>query len=344
VSLRAALLLAALLAACGSGGEDPPPIPEKLSGWGLFSDGAAQVPVAGVVPYDLNAPLFSDFAAKHRFIRLPEGGQMTLAADGMFEFPVGTVLVKTFAFAHDLRDPGLGERLIETRLLVHESTGWQAYVYQWDEQATDATLTQVGARVPVSFVDESGATKDITYRVPNRVQCENCHGGVRPSHPLGPSLQQLDKVVGVTNQLDDFVGRGMLASIPAGRAPFPDPEDASADLTARARAYLHANCSHCHREGGAAQQSGLWLDRAQTDPIRIGVCKPPVAAGRGSGGRHVAIMPGSPDESIIIFRVESEEPGIKMPELPAVLSHPAGASLLREWIASMPANDCGVGD
>jgi uncharacterized repeat protein (TIGR03806 family) len=333
---RAALVLAALLGACGGG--EPEGVPDELSAWGLFTDGAAQTPAAGVVPYDLNAPLFSDYAAKHRFIRLPQGGKITVGAGGRWEFPVGTVLVKTFAFAADLRDPAAGERLIETRLLVHESAGWEAYVYQWNDAETEAVLTQVGARVPVSWIDESGAEKSITYRVPNRVQCENCHGGTGPSHPLGPRTQQLER----HGQIDDFIARGMFSAPPADRTAFPDPEDASAPLEERARAYLDSNCAHCHREGGAAQQSGLWLNREISEPIRLGICKPPVAAGRGTGGRRVGILPGQPDGSIVIYRVESEEAGVKMPELPAVLSHAEGVALLREWIAAMPADDCGL--
>jgi len=315
------VLAALLLAACGGGGE-PDVVPEKLSGWGLFSDARAQLPADGVEPYELNAPLFSDGAVKHRFFRLPEGGKIGVAADGRWEFPAGTVLVKTFGF---------GERLVETRLLVNEAGSWQAYVYQWD--GDDATLTQVGARVPVSTMG-----REITYRVPNRVQCENCHGGTGAVRPLGPRTPQLERA----GQIDDFVARGFFSAPPADRTAYPDPMDASAPLEARARAYLDANCAHCHRDGGAAQQSGLWLNREMTDPLRIGICKPPVAAGRGTGGRKVAIMPGNPDASILIFRVSSEEAGVKMPELPAVLSHPEGVALLREWIAAMPPDDCGL--
>lgn len=337
---RATILVAALLSAsCAD--ED------RLSSWELFTDGASQTPAEGVVPYEIISPLFSDYAAKHRFIRLPEGGQITYTADGDWEYPIGTVLVKTFGFSNDLRDPSAGERIIETRLLVLEDDGeWHPYVYLWNDEQTDAVRTPAGARVDVEWIHTDGATRAIEYRVPNEVQCANCHGGSEDVTPIGPRSDQLDMAYdygdGAENQIDHMASLGWFANdVPpaAERTPLVDPMS-DAPIEQRARAYLDANCSHCHQEGGAAAQSGLWLNAHITSPIRLGMCKRPVAGGAGSGGRPYDIVPGDPDQSVMVYRMESEEPGIKMPELPSLLSHTEGVAVIREWIASMEPAGC----
>ena len=338
--IRLALTLACCVCvSCGDPVVDPP----LLSDWGLFTDFARQTPADGVVPYDVNAPLFSDYATKHRFIQLPEGTQITVDAAGRFEFPEGTIVAKTFGFLRDQRDPSLGERLLETRLLVREDGHWRSIVYVYDADMREARLQAYGSRVPVSFIDTTGADVSFTYRVPNTVQCGNCHGGTGETELLGVRTDQLNRLHpydgAMTNQLDHFVSLGWLATRPAGAA-LPDYNDAALPLNERARSYLDANCSHCHREHGAAEQSGLWLGYAQPEGVRIGLCKPPVAAGRGTGGRTVAIAPGSADDSIMVFRMESTEAGVKMPELPTVLAHTEGAALIRQWIDAMPAVDC----
>ena len=318
--------------------------PLHLSDWGLFTDGPAQVPADGVVPYELRAPLFSDYSSKHRFLQLPPGTAMTVADDDRFVFPEGTVIAKTFGFRSDLRDETSPERIVETRVLELRDGRWIPYVYLWDEDGRDATLTRIGARVPITFTDLDGSSRTFSYRVPSTTQCGNCHGGQGDVEPLGPRVEQLDRTHdfghGAENQLEHLVSMGWLASRPAGARPFVDPADATASLDDRARSYLHANCAHCHRDGGAADQSGLWFDIDQTDESRLGVCKIPAAAGRGTGGRNVDVWPGDPDRSILVFRMESDEPGIKMPELPAVLVHTEGVALMREWIAAMPPRAC----
>jgi uncharacterized repeat protein (TIGR03806 family) len=335
-----ALVSLALLGSCA---EEPGP--QRLSEWGLFVDGARQIPAEGLVEYELEAPLFSDYSSKHRFIRIPEGSEITVDAAGRLIFPEGTVIAKSFGFRGDVRDPASPERVIETRLLERRDGRWIPYVYLWDETMTDATLSRVGARVPITFIDPRGETQSINYRVPSTTQCGNCHGGQGPVEPLGPRVEQLDRDhdygAGPENQLAHLVDLGWLASMPAGTRTVVDPQDEIQPLEARARSYLHANCAHCHRQGGAADQSGLWFDLDVSDPSRLGICKIPVAAGRGTGGRSVDIMPGDPEASILVYRMESTEPGIKMPELPAVLSHAEGVALIRAWIAAMPPSDCG---
>ncbi len=334
-----------LAGACAAPEETGPPISE----WDLFVDPATQTPSAGLEPYELVAPLFSDYAAKHRFMRLPEGGRITVDAEGRWQFPVGTVLVKTFAFPRDMRDPSLGERIIETRLLVREERRWRPYVYIWDDAVSEAHLTPAGRLVPVEFIDGAGERVAFTYRVPSHTQCGNCHGGNAPIAPLGPRTAQMDRMhaypSGEENQIDHLVARGWLDASPTAGAPIVDYEavlarlDAPlAELEPAARSYLHANCSHCHRTDGPADQSGLFLEIENTDPFRLGVCKSRIAGSCDFG--TVVIHPGMPDDSIMVCRVESDVPGIKMPELPSVLVHEEGAALLRRWIAAMEPVDC----
>ena len=336
--------IALLLGSCGTG--EPA---RTIDEWELFADPSTQTPSEGVVPYDIVAPLFSDYAAKHRFVRVPEGERITVDATGRWQFPVGTVLVKTFAFPYDERDLSLGERIIETRLLVLEESGWRPFVYVWNDDVTEAVLAPAGRRVPVEFIDARGETVSFTYRVPSHTQCGNCHGGTGDIIPLGPRTGQLDRDhdygAGPENQIDHLVALGWLESRPGPSPVFVDYEDpASTDLDAQARSYIDANCAHCHREGGSAEQSGLWLGIETEDAsVRLGICKPPVATGpRGSGGRAQVIAPGDPDDSIFVYRMESDEPGVKMPEEPTLLVHREGADLVRRWIAAMPPRDCSM--
>jgi uncharacterized repeat protein (TIGR03806 family) len=336
---RAFLCIALLASAC----EESYP-PTHLSSWDLFEDGAAQIPRDDVVPYELISPLFSDYAGKHRFIRLPEGERITYTAEGDWVFPIGTLIVKTFAFAEDLRDPSAGEHVVETRLLALEEDGaWHAYVYLWDDETSDAVYRPQGATVDVSWIHTDGASRSLSYHVPNVAECATCHGGSDDVTPIGPRTVQIDRDLdygaGAINQIDHFASLGWFdVEVPAARSHFDEPFGA-ADLDRRARAYLDANCAHCHRDGGAAEQSGLHLGADIEDPYRLGVCKIPIAAGRATGGRSHDIVPGSPDDSILVFRVESFESGIKMPPFGALV-HEEGAALLREWIASMPPQTC----
>jgi uncharacterized repeat protein (TIGR03806 family) len=335
------LLLAALLAACGGDGA-----PETLAGWALFDDAAGTVPAAGVIPYDVNAALFMDDASKHRYVRVPDGMTIGYRDDGVWEFPEGTALVKSFGYLADMRDPSLGERLLETRLLVLEGGEWVSYIYRWNDAQTEATRVRGGARVPVTWIDEDGAMQSLTYRVPNEAQCEGCHGDQDPVHPLGPKTAQLDRLHDYgalpVNQIDHFASLGLLDRAPppeADRVRFPEPFGDDPDLDRRARAYLDANCAHCHRDGGSAESSGFWLGAHITDPIALGVCRRPVAFNAPPEYAY-DIVPGEPDRSIIVYRMESTEPDVKMPELPSQLSDDDGVALIRAWIAAMPPMPC----
>ena len=314
--------------------------PKQLSEFGFFDDLAAQKPAEGVVPFDLATPLFSDNALKSRFVYVPGGRSATYDETEAFAFPVGSALIKTFAFPADYREPAKDVRLVETRVLMHQESGWTAAAYVWNEDRSDAVLKIAGAKVEIAAVAADGSPLAFTYSVPNKNQCKACHAFNGEIVPLGPKARNLNHdfpyTQGAANQLAHWTSLGMLDGAPTSAIPVvPDWRDANAQLDARARAWLDVNCAHCHRAEGPASNSGLFLTFGEQDPVKYGVLKRPVAAGKGSGDRQFDIKPGDPDGSILIYRVESVEPGIMMPELGRHIADPAAVSLLRDWVSSL---------
>lgn len=301
----------------------------RLADYGLFD--ARGAPAPGVQPYTLNTPLFSDGAEKFRHVWLPPGTKAQYRASGALAFPIGTVLIKQFAFPADLRQPARNIRPVETRLLIHRPAGWVALSYV--EQAGGAVLKRAGAKLQVAFIDKAGRQQAIEYAVPNQNQCKTCHQDGEAITPIGPTAGNLN----TGRQLLQWQNAGRLAGLPAAGWPqLARWDDAAAPLDARARAYLAVNCSHCHNRSGFASNSGLYLDPDESDPAHLGVLKRPVAAGRGSGGHEFSILPGRADRSILLHRMESSEPGIMMPQFGRALAHDEGIALIRQWIAAMP--------
>lgn len=350
------VLLAALLAimlaglcACGDdgGGSSPPDrFKETLAEYGLFTDAVAQTPAAGVVPYQVISSLFADHAVKLRFLFLPAGTTITYDPVEKWGFPEGAILVKTFAYPVDLRDPSGARRLLETRLLLHEASGWSPITYVWNEAQTEARVTVAGARMPVSFLDRDGAAATLEYRVPNTNQCLGCHGEVGTTNVIGPRTRQLDRDrdggSGPANQIDQLTALGLFDRTPepaADRVHLVDPLG-DAPVVDRARSYLDANCGHCHNPSATAQSTGLRLNVETEVPVDLGVCRLPFSAGEGTGGRLYDVVPGHPEQSILVFRLESTEPEIKMPEYPSQLVDPAGVALVTQWIAEMTPEGC----
>jgi uncharacterized repeat protein (TIGR03806 family) len=338
-----ALTLVLLSTSCG-----PPapharleePYPKKLSDWGLFTGRLADLrPSDRVVPYDINTPLFSDYATKQRFVWMPAGTAAEYLDPDVFNFPQGAVLAKTFSF---------DGRHVETRLLVNARRGWTPLVYVWNAAQTEAALEQVPDNVAIRWKHPSGEILNIDYTIPNTNQCKNCHdqgaGDAKITLPIGPSARQLNRDYdygGVReNQLTHWTRVGILHNAPPSSPRMPVWDDpTSAPLEARARAYLEINCAHCHNPRGAANTTGLYLTFSEAERMRVGVCKVPVAAGNGSGDLRFGVTPGRPDESILMRRMLSVEPKILMPELGRSVVHREGAELVRKWIDSLEG-DC----
>lgn len=330
--MRSALVLCAL-AACGDNALEP------CDPLGPMCSQLASYPLDQAVPYSLNTPLFSDYTTKDRSIVLPPGEALQWRDRDSLVAPVGTIVVKTFSYLDDRRDPAGARRTLETRLLIKQDAGWTGASYTYPEGSNDpadAELAIAGAQLTTSWIHDDGQAKTNNYVVPNKNQCKECHA----EHDevldlLGPKARHLNK----GEQLQQFVDMGLVTGAPP-RAQWPvdfaayDP--ASGTVEQRARAWLDINCSFCHNERGAARTSGLYLTAENTDALSLGICKPPVAAGRGSGGRLYGIVPGKPDQSILTFRIESTEPDIRMPELGRNLVDAEGVALVRAWISQLP--------
>ena len=318
---------------------------ENLSSYGFFQGAlSALQPAAGVVPYAPNTPLFSDYATKYRFLYLPPGASASYADPDALELPVGSIAIKTFAFPKDMRTPALGQRIMETRLMIHQPAGWVAFPYVWNDSQTEATLSAVGATVDVSWIHTDGAMRSDAYMVPNTNMCKDCHKSDEATMRLiGIKARQLNGdypyAGGTENQLAYWARTGLLIGAPvAAAAPrlpvWNDPQTGT--VAQRARAWLDVNCAHCHNGSGMASNTGLDLRYEQNEPGKLGVCRSPVAAGKGTGGREYDVVPGHPDSSVLLFRIESTVPKIMMPEEGRKLAFAEGIALIREWILGMP--------
>ena len=343
--------------------------PLKLSSWKLLLlEGSRLRAADNTQPYYLASGLFSDYSLKLRTVSLPETSSITVSDEGGLGFPVGTVISKTFYYLK--AEPQTAQQdgpirvvaipaqeaelmttleldqviLLETRLLVRRVDGWHALPYVWDADQQDATLRIAGEIVPVNLNKED-QLMSFAYVVPNQNQCAGCHmldHGSKQIEPIGPRARHLNRDYPGTddNQLSLWEGRGWLgdaAHETALRVPkMANWQDERVALDQRARAYLDINCGHCHSKTGPADTSGLFLDASVTDPIRWGRCKTPVAAGQGTGGNLFSVVPGAPDDSILIYRMVSLDPGAMMPELGRSLVHAEGVALVRDWISTLP--------
>lgn len=352
--------LVMLLAACGA--DDPHPKffvsenPNALSEWGAVSISNGALTLGeGVVPYAINSPLFTDYAHKLRTI-WTTGGTAVVGNEGQLDFPVGTVITKTFYYPSSGNNmvrtsktavvnasTGIdvaGHRLLETRLLVRRADGWHPISYVWNEEQTEAYLKRTGAVIPLTLENSSGSI-DFHYVAPGENQCASCHAPnavTKTIQPLGPTLSQLDRSYsyagGSKNQLAHLAELGLLGEPEEQFEPIRSWLDQAASVEARARSYLASNCAHCHSPVGPARTSGLDLRMSATGP-ESGRCKPPIAAGSGTGGFKFDINPGHAEQSIMVYRMATTDPGAMMPEIGRTLVHDEGVEIVSRWIDAM---------
>jgi uncharacterized repeat protein (TIGR03806 family) len=307
----------------GAGGDAAP---TNLSATGCVNPTDAKQAAAGLIPYDINAPFWSDGAEKDRWLALPEGQRITAATNGDWEFPNGSVLMKNFR---------IGSRLIETRLFMrHPDGAWGGFSYEWNEQQTDAALVS------------GGATRDLgdgqQWIFPTGQQCLQCHTSAA-GRSLGLETAQLNRnfeyaqTGRIANQLYTLSHIGVLTppiAEPQTQPSMPDPANASADLTARARAYLHTNCSQCHRPGGPTTSTmDLRYDTALNLTNACNVLPQSGDLGLGVDARLIA--PGSSADSLVVNRMNRRDQHA-MPPLNSTQIDSAGVALLTQWINGLP--------
>ncbi len=296
------------------------PFPQKLSETGCVMPDNPTQPTAGVIFYRVNSLLWTDGAFKRRWLALPDNTHITISEEGHWRFPSGAVLMKDFY---------LGEQPVETRLLVHHPDGeWAGYSYEWDDDGTDATL----------LVD--GKTKEVngqTWIYPSRAQCIECHNkGAMFS--LGLETAQMNRLhtyakTGRTaSQIDTLAHIGLLeAGIVTSEQPaFPEPTDNTASIESRARAYLHTNCSFCHR---AENNPKIPHDYRFTAPLSE-LCSELVLSDSGKPKTQL-LTAGYPEYSLISLRMHSRNPKLMMPPLGSMIVDPEGTALVDEWIFSL---------
>lgn len=330
---------------------------DSLSAYNLFANASEPRFNANVgIGYDLITPLFTDYAEKYRFIFVPEDKQAAYNSRESLDFPVGTIIAKTFTMPRDFLNEAAGEEIIETRLLIHRKEGWKALPFIWREDLSDADLTLAGGTRQVSWIHSDGSSRSTDYVIPDANSCKTCHSTVRAESgsgvnqetvitPIGPKARFLNtdnQYDGKTvNQLAYMEQQGVLVGVPEDLESIetvPAWDDPAADLQNRAKGYLDANCAHCHSPGGFASNSALFLEYWREVDTSYGLCKTPVAAGAGSGGLRFDIVPGDADASITAYRMNSNEPDVRMPEIGRSVIHEEGVSLIREWINSLHGN------
>ncbi len=196
--------------------------PQLLSQFGFFDDPALQIPASDVLPFEPATPLFTDYAEKRRFVYVPAGKMAGYHPTEALRFPAGSALIKTFAYPDPDRPGGL--RLVETRVLLRQEEGWQAWAYVWNDTQTEAKLKLAGAKIPLTVPTLDGQTEAITYSVPNKNQCKGCHAINGEVTPIGPKARNLNHEFqyadGRQNQLARWVQAGILGSLPPASESF----------------------------------------------------------------------------------------------------------------------------
>ena len=300
-------------------------IPATLSASGCVSESDAKQPASGLIPYDVNAPFWSDGATKERWLALPQGSSITVQSSGDWDFPNGSVLMKNFR---------VGTRLIETRLFVRHSDGdWSGASYEWNTQQTDAALVRAGA------VRDIGGGQQWIF--PSESQCLDCHTDAA-GRSLGLETAQLNRTLTypqtgrTANELFTLNYIQTLTppiTDPATQPTLPDPANSAAPLADRARAYLHTNCAQCHRPGGPTPST---MDLRYTTALSsTATCNAlPQSGDLGIGVNARLIAPGSAANSILVNRTNRRDEHA-MPPLGSNQVDTDGVALLTQWIDSL---------
>lgn len=312
---------------------------DSLSKYHFFEGPLAdQVPAVGVVPFAPINALFSDYAHKQRFLWMPPGTGATYESDSSaLVFPNGAVLLKTFSYEH--AQPDGGRRILETRMLFKRDGVWEFADYVWNQEQTEAVYDMTGHYVPLSFTDDAGHPHDVTYRIPTQVECLACHRKAHTGTPIGVKPQNLNSTFGYAdgpmNQLDKWTELGYLVGgLPMTINTVTDWTDVTKPLNDRVRGYVDINCSHCHSDGRYCDYRLMRFNWTQTtDPTLLGVC---MQADQPLLPIHSHVVkPGNLEKSLLYYRVNSDQDGIRMPLMGRTLIHEEGRQLIADWINSL---------
>ncbi|MGC3996828.1 MAG: hypothetical protein QM767_04560 [Anaeromyxobacter sp.] len=340
LTIGAGALLACAMAAAATAQQapaaaGPAPLPERLADTGLYADFDRGELHAEALPFAPQYPLWSDGAAKRRWIRLPAGAAIDGRDPDVWVFPVGTRLWKEFSF---------GGRPFETRYMERAAEGWRYATYAWTADGRDARLApQRGGRA----TGADGRTHDL----PSGADCRACHEG-HPAAVLGFGALQLSPdrdplaphaappPAGAVD-LPALIDRGLLRGAPPSLRSLP-PRIAAATPTARAAlGYLHGNCAGCHNARGPLSDLGLDLEQRVGAPPNTAPGAPrETAVGVPSrfqrAGATLRIAPGDPARSVLVRRLAATDPVTQMPPLGRSQADAEAEQLVAAWIREGP--------
>jgi hypothetical protein len=269
------------------------------------------------------APLWSDAAAKYRYIALPDDTEIEVHVDGDWGLPSGAVVVKEFY---------VGDQQVETRLVTRgEADEYRAFTYVWDAAGTDGVRRDDGAVVRTMGGD---------WIVPTQDECFECHTDVA-GYTLGLENRQLAGTLTYSStgrkadQLDTLASIGFIPR-QDDVEPLSSYDDEERSVESLARSYLHANCSHCHRPGGA---TGGDADlRYQVSLAAMGVCNEAPREGDPTPEENgLLLAPGDAERSILYLRPSTKDPKWRMPTIATRAVDAVGTALVRAWIESLEA-------
>jgi uncharacterized repeat protein (TIGR03806 family) len=300
--------------------------PRRLSETGLFTDTPRLTPHPALLPYEVNAPLWSDGAEKDRYVMLPGLTTIEVDATGRYSFPRGTIFVKTFR---------AGGRRLETRLLAYRRRGWEGYTYLWNDEQNDATL--IDARVDKPLPKDAQQALGLSHwSYPGRSDCMACHTAAA-GYVLGFRAEQIQRPVaaagGIVDQRRTFQDLGLFSRDDRSVTPWPAWNDERAPLQGRVRAYLDANCAHCHQPGGPGNAR---IDLRYETPLAAAhlINESPGQGNLGVAGAQM-IVPGDPDRSILYLRMKrTDEKG--MPNLAHAHVDTKALDAVARWIRGLP--------
>ncbi|MCA9102171.1 MAG: PQQ-dependent sugar dehydrogenase, partial [Planctomycetales bacterium] len=331
--------------------EQSVPFPQRLSETGLFTSVTDHAMAPGVVAYSVNAQRWADGAHKQQFIALPAEATIDFVAEGHWVFPDGTALVQTLSIdesANGLDGNGgvsANRRRLETRILLRQQGEWAGYSYRWNDEQTDAELVPAaGGDLTVNLFDPfTDKVSPHRWPIPSRIECMVCHSRAA-DYVLGISTPELNRPHDydgvVLNQLAAWQQMGMFTGdaeiVPDDLPRMVDPYDTAADLTARARSYLHVNCQHCHlNSGGGNADFEIDFSRPLDKTALVGV-KPVHSTFGLDDARLVAA--GHPERSVLFYRLSKLGVG-RMPQLGTEQLDRAGLRLIHDWIVSLGTED-----
>jgi len=289
-------------------------LPEKLSTLGLFPDsGEFEVVPDGVLAYQPAYPLWSNGSLKYRHVVLPEGSTIDTTED-VWQYPVGTILFKTFVF-----ETAQGIQPVETRLIRKLESGWDYAVFLWDDDGLDATRIDLVRPVDVPVLTADG--ESFTHSVPNKYQCRMCHEA--GDHMiLGLNPRQLASAAG--DPLNTWYEAGHLSKLPETPAPIEGDE-----LTRQVKEYALGNCVNCHNGSGAPNSA---YSLFPSDFIANTVGQPTQGNASAAG---VRVVPGHPEQSILYLALlgNEENQEVKpMPPLGVQVRDAQAIAAFRAWI------------